>query len=239
MVWWTAEPVADGYRIYRAPVGTTDLALVMTAGPQNLSPHLHCWELPYTDVTNHVIETCRQYHDAAVQPGTYAYYVASFSSDPVSGVPYESTLALARPLIDGEGGEEEAEELVYEYDFDVTAGPVYVIDGREEFETVNAASRRVELRWPKVSEPGLQGYHVYRQCAWDQCSVDVPDAAGVNDYNLNLETLNCVNSWVRLTSYPISTNFFTDETVGGLGGCFNYMVRPIGPEPRREFRRAN
>lgn len=48
------------------------------------------------------------------------------------------------------------------------------------------------------------------------------------DY-LSLRDLTCVHSWVRLTEYPLTQREFTDLTLGGLNGCFNYAVRPVWP----------
>ncbi len=121
------------------------------------------------------------------------------------------------------GDESPASSLIHvEGSFDVTASVrnLRATDSRAGFDVLmdNRRSREVYLEWTPVLEPGLQGYHVYRRAPWTSCS-------GWD----NLQTHNTPHTWVRLSESPVTTPNFTDSTVGGLGGCWNYIVRPVGP----------
>ncbi|MCP3996233.1 MAG: hypothetical protein GY722_14410, partial [bacterium] len=96
-------------------------------------------------------------------------------------------------------------------------------DSRAAFDAYmdNGRSREVYLAWTPVLEPELQGYYVYRRVPWGNC----------NRYDLlnNLQTYNSTHGWLRLNNSPVLSPNFTDSTPGDLGGCFEYFVRPVGP----------
>ena len=101
---------------------------------------------------------------------------------------------------------------------------VVALDSHLDFDTWNEKSRKVRVKWSRAVAPEVRGYHVYRRCDWRSC-----DWSGVG--TPNMETPACEHSWVRLTSWPIDGDrTFTDNTVGGLHGCFDYAVRPVGPD---------
>ena len=107
---------------------------------------------------------------------------------------------------------------------EATVRALRAYDGRYDFTTYNRESRRVRLYWSRVHERQLQGYHVYRRCNWSIC----PRYLLVDPE----ETHTCEPRWIRVTESPISDAdlAFFDETVGGLKGCYRYMVRPVGPD---------
>ena len=92
-------------------------------------------------------------------------------------------------------------------------------DGRVAYEGKNARSRVVRIRWSRVAESQLVGYHVYRRCEWRTCMSGLP----------SMETFACEHSWVRVSEEPIQEQVFEDRTPRGLKGCYVYAVRPVGP----------
>lgn len=93
-----------------------------------------------------------------------------------------------------------------------------------EFDSDNRRSRFVNLEWSKVHESRLAGYHVYRRCRWDFCE------GSITSSEANLQIPQCIHQWVRLTDSPLTASTFTDEAIGGFGGCWEYAVRPISLE---------
>ncbi|MBZ5637412.1 MAG: RHS repeat-associated core domain-containing protein [Acidobacteriia bacterium] len=98
--------------------------------------------------------------------------------------------------------------------------------GVGEYGTYNNASRLVRLFWSRVPTSQLVGYHVYRRCKlFDYCGFGGPQEHRVDAFS-------CEPTWVRLTDGPVSDNLrvFDDRTIGGLKGCYDYAVRPVGPD---------
>ena len=111
-----------------------------------------------------------------------------------------------------------------EYPSDAVVRNVVAYDSSDESSAENAASRGIKIEWSRVVETQLLGYHVYRRCAWDLCDAIDPVATWSAD------TLDCGDSWVRLTDVPVTASeYFEDRTTRGLGGCYLYAVQPVGP----------
>ncbi len=115
-----------------------------------------------------------------------------------------------------------AADAVDTYDEAAFVRNLRAIDGRESFPTQNSRSRRVTLRWSRVPEQQLEGYHVYRRCEWEYSE---PAAASWPSH----DGRDCVHSWVRLTDSPISSVRVFEDRPGGLNGAYLYSVRPVGP----------
>ncbi len=122
----------------------------------------------------------------------------------------------------GESPASVAADAVDTYDEAAFVRNLRAIDGRESFPTQNSRSRRVTLRWSRVPEQQLAGYHVYRRCEWEYSE---PAAASWPSH----DGRDCVHSWVRLTDSPISSVRVFEDRPGGLNGAYLYSVRPVGP----------
>lgn len=149
------------------------------------------------------------YHDVDLNEFSYSYYVVAFLGFDESLV---ATPGGEPAILPGGGG----------WDPATNVRNVVALDSRSEFDTWNETSRKVRVKWSRVVAPEVRGYHVYRRCDWKMCDYSA--------YLPNMETASCEHSWVRLTSWPIDGDLvFTDETIGGLHGCYDYAVRPVGP----------
>ncbi len=154
-----------------------------------------------------------EYLDTQINGYEYSYYVVAKRLDGEETAACQTAPCAPAYAID-------------EYDSDTVVRNVIAYDGCEDFETDNARSRRVRVKWSKVHETQLQGYHVYRRCEYGYSN------DGLIYQWPSMHTFACEHSWVRLTTRPISgdVRVFEDSTTGGLGGGFTYIVRPVGPD---------
>lgn len=151
------------------------------------------------------------YFDATVTGYDHTYYVVAYAN-PGGGSNRESPASNTSTATT----EFEVEEA--------TVRSVGVWDKRADYNTDNSRSRTAQVYWSRAMVPELQGYHVYRRCRW-QLTYTANTAYGMSN-----RTPNCTHSWVQLTTVPVTQNYFTDTTLGGLGGAYQYAVRPVGPE---------
>jgi len=158
-------------------------------------------------------ETANSHFDLEINGHDYSYYVVAFKQ--VSPVDWESAAHTADP------GDEPL-RAIDAWDPTVAVRNAVASDGFDDFDTENARSRKITVKWSRVLESQLRGYHVYRKCQWTSCPITTYGS---------MDTFACENSWVRITASPVNSGrVLTDTTTGGLNGCFLYAVRPVGPD---------
>ena len=150
------------------------------------------------------------YVDPTVSGTDYTYLVVALKT--VNSVTEESAASV--PATTG------ADRALDLFSLTTPVRNVVTKDGFNQFPTTNERSRAVSVSWSRVTESALVGYNVYRQCDFWYC-----------DSGYSTENFTCEPTWMRLNLAPVGKEeqFFEDGTVGGLRGCFLYMVRPVGP----------
>ncbi len=143
--WTRAASGPTVFRVYRAPVGTEDYAMIYQTSAS----------LGFDEVCSTGTQYACAYFDANVSGG-YRYYVVG-----VNGSSIESAAQSPPAEVVGSFNPTRRVECIYAY------------DGRTVFGNDNSSnnrSRQVSVHWAPVATPGLQGYHVYRKCEWERCS---------------------------------------------------------------------
>lgn len=192
----------EGKRIYRAMGETGDFVELATVS----SSEAEC-----------VASVCTFYDE---EPGAeQSYYIVSVDGDKESAAAGGSSGVLQ--LTDGYYTDHEGNYR------EPTVTRMSIQDGSNVYQTDNAKARLVTLTWSPINEPELKGYHVYRRCRWVACWASF----GLNGLQQpSLRAPECVHSWQRLTLEPTPLNSFADSELGGIGGCYEYMVRAVGPD---------
>ena len=145
-------------------------------------------------------------------------------SDTVSGPEYSYYVVALKNngSVTEESGASSVYHVVAEYDPGISVRNVTLNDGRVAYTTSNRTSRRPRISWSRVVSPYLVGYHVYRRADWGETPGTLSQP-----YPVMRQTEFNADGWIRLTDWPTQFRTLTDTTLGGLGGNYEYAVRPV------------
>jgi RHS repeat-associated protein len=151
-----------------------------------------------------------EFKDKAITEGSYSYFVATYE--------------FVAPSWEESAGSLEV-SMAHAFPSSATVRDVRVTDSRDYYSTGNKESRWTIVSWSRVPEPDLVGYNVYRMCNFAGCTEHAGSAT-------RTDVASCEPVWVRLNMIPVlpTNRVYEDSDVGGLGGCFLYAVRPVGPD---------
>ncbi len=206
----------DDYRIYRAVGDSQDFEPLQ----YDSYGSLECG--PFLVLCCEQAGNTRSCYDDQIDGPDYRYYVVGLD---FIGNTKEESAAQTEPTDD-------SDRATDFFDSNASVRNLYAKDGSWiwpwtwEGNRPDRHSRAITIKWSRVMEPGLVGYHVYRRCDW---TFEEPGFLGLFWYGVMQHEM-CPDAWVRLTSEPLdSERVFEDRTIAGLGGSFLYAVRPVGP----------